>query len=84
MDAVVDIKGQDIIPGLSDQDLYFILDMPLNHEYLSLLETFYAKFLKTENLDFRMDFDQAFKKLSPFMAFKTFFWILNWMKCDRR
>ena len=57
--------------------------MPLNSEYLSLLETFYGKFLKSENLDFRMDFDQAFKKLSPFMAFKTFSWILDWMTNDR-
>ena len=30
-----------------------------------------------------MDFDQAFKKLSPFMAFKTFSWILDWMTNDR-
>ena len=67
----------------NDHDLDFIYNMPLNSEYLSLLETFYGKFLKSENLDFRMDFDQAFKKLSPFMAFKTFSWILDWMTNDR-
>lgn len=66
------------------QDLDFIYDMPLNHEYLSLLETLYGRFLKSENLEFRMDFDQAFMKLSPFMAFKTFTWILDWMTNDRR
>ena len=31
-----------------------------------------------------MDFDQAFLKLSPFMAFKSFNWILDWMTNDRR
>ena len=54
-----------------------------NNSLSQNMETFYGKFLKSENLDFRMDFDQAFKKLSPFMAFKTFAWILDWMTNDR-
>ncbi len=72
------------LANFTDQDLEFVYEMPLNHEYLDLLDKFYAKFLKHENLEFRMDFDQAFKKLSPFMAFKSFSWILDWMTNDRR
>ena len=72
------------LENYADHELNFIYKMPLNHEYLSVMELFYAKFLKSENLEFRMDFDTAFKKLSPLMAFKSFNWILDWMTNDRR
>ena len=72
------------LENYADHELNFIYNMPLNHEYLSVMELFYAKFLKSENLEFRMDFDTAFKKLSPLMAFKSFNWILDWMTNDRR
>ena len=84
LDPVQDPIIAQNLEKFNDHDLDFIYSMPLNVEYLSLLETFYSKFLKSENLDFRMDFDQAFKTLSPFMAFKTFTWILDWMTNDRR
>ena len=58
--------------------------MPLNQQYLAILDDFYTAFLKNENLDFKMDFDQAFRTLKPFLEDKTFLWILDWMTNDRR
>jgi hypothetical protein len=58
--------------------------MPLNQQYLAILDDFYTAFLKNENLDFKMDFDQAFRTLKPFLEDKTFLWILDWMSNDRR
>ena len=67
-----------------DSDVDFLYTMPLNDQYLAILDNFYSTFLKQENLDFKMDFDQAFRTLKPFLEDKTFLWILDWMTNDRR
>ena len=72
------------LKDFKDSDVDFLYTMPLNQQYLAILDDFYTAFLKNENLDFKMDFDQAFRTLKPFLEDKTFLWILDWMSNDRR
>lgn len=72
------------LKDFKDSDVDFLYTMPLNEQYLAILDDFYSAFLKNENLDFKMDFDQAFRTLKPFLLDKTFLWVLDWMTNDRR